>query len=481
MIPRLAEAFEFASLPVFSVQLPDPAANQCLNDGRHQLAAMLQQLQTSDPATLAHRVPGDTQMVAALQQKVRELNQRFPDHALLAAVLAQGLALGRFHICLHVFQAEVQQQGFFTSNKPKIEACHYSLLAAFDLMTSHALGYSPVPADVWRECHQLYRYVLAQGWDNKSVGGKEDTLGTLYRRLLLLGMAASNRMDLARIVCLINIVVEGAAHVQLLPLAAGADASGFSIDLYSDMPPRFGQHRRTYLHQDQHFLLGTHRALQHWEEKSQKVAIQDATTQLERQLVLRLRQEWVLPPQRRQLRLRSKNQETVHLHVGLDACWQMLNDPAGYDKAPLPMSVCNLSAAGYLLSGKLGSVAIRSGELVMVQRDQRAWLLGVVRWINRLSPRGDTEFGIEIIGKTPLAIMVTPVVTHPGEQPQQAIRLPATSRLNQQDVLVMPGKLYQALRQFEVIHAGGSNLVKAHRLLHQTGYFQFIEVRPENR
>lgn len=474
---RLAEVLAFANDPVFATPLADADARRCLQQGRQAVAAMLQQTQAVTAAQLGELAA----LLQALQQKVRELNNRQPQHALLAAVLAQGVALGRFGLALPWQEQAMLQQGFFASNKPKIEACQQVLLAAFDVMTSHALGYSPVPKGVWLGCHQLYRQILAQGWEGKSAGAREETLATLYRRLLLLGMASSNRMDLARIFCLINIVSEGAPHVQLIPLPAGADAPGYALDMYADQPPRFGQHRRKYQHADQHFLLGTHRALQHWEEKSQTVQMPDANSQLQQQLVLRLRQEWVQPPQRRQLRLHSKNHEQVHVHIGLDACWQMLHEPAAYQQPPLPMAVCNMSAAGYLLAGRLGAVVLRSGDLVMVQRETRSWLLGVVRWINRLSPAGETEFGIEIIGKTPEAIMAKPVVTHEAEQPQQAIRLPANSRLNQQDVLVMPGKLYQALRQFELSQQDGIVLVKAHRLLHQTGYFQFIEVRPENR
>ncbi|MNT96237.1 hypothetical protein D3C72_2382830 [compost metagenome] len=71
------------------------------------------------------------------------------------------------------------------------------------------------------------------------------------------------------------------------------------------------------------------------------------------------------------------------------------------------------------------------------------------------------------------------MVTYATEQAQNAIRLAANARLNPQDVLVMYGKPYQALRQFEIHQPQGVLPVKASRLLLQTAYYQLINVRAE--
>lgn len=476
----LAEAVEFADLMRAS---GEHAREQ---GARQTLAAAETLLRELHAALTGNRTPlqpdqraqADS-LLPTLLELARRLDASQPQQALFAMVLAQALAASLLHQAKQVLQQEAARSGFFSSNKSKIDACADCLACAIEVLRSHALGYSNLPHGFWQDCHRLYRYLLDGGWENKIAAGKHDTLGALYRQLLLLGVAASNRLDPVRIECLVRLVREGGKHALLLPLASAVDANGFIVDLERDAAPRHSSIRGKPGPEHAQLLLGVHRVLQSWEEKSQTTPQLDAAAQLEQQLILKLRQELVYPPQRRYLRLHSKNEEFVQLHATLDHCWQALQ-AASDDTPPVAhMQVCNMSASGYLLRGQLPTMPLRSGELVLIRRPGRDPFLGVVRWINRQSPCGDTECGIEIVGKNPEAIQVKPVVTHATEPAQNAIRLAANARLNPQDVLVMYGKPYQALRQFEIHQPQGVLPVKATRLLLQTAYYQLINVRAE--
>ena len=477
----LAEAVEFADLMRASgEQAGEHGARQTLVAAETLLRELHAALSGSNtPLLPAQRAQAD-RLLPTLLELARRLDTSQPQQALFAMVLAQALAAGRLHQAKQALQQEAGRNGFFSSNKGKIEACADCLACAIEVLRTHALGYSNLPSGFWLDCHRLYRYVQDGGWDGKTATGKNDTLGALYRQLLLLGVAAGNRLDPARIECLVRLVREGGKHAQLLPLASAVVDNGFIVNLERDAAPRHSSIRGKPGAEHAQLLLGVHRVLQSWEEKSQATAQLDAAAQLEQQLILKLRQELVYPPQRRYLRLHSKHEEFVQLHVTLDHCWQALQTTED-DKSPpaANMRVCNMSATGYLLRGRLPLMPLRSGELVLIRRPGRDHFLGVVRWINRYSPCGDTECGIEIIGKNPEATRVTPVVTHATEPAQNAIRLAANARLNPQDVLVMYGKPYQALRQFEVHQPQGVLPVKATRLLLQTAYYQLINVRTE--
>ena len=477
----LAEAVEFADLMRASGEhAREHGARQTLATAETLLRELHAALTGNSTSLLsAQRVQADS-LLPALLELARRLDASQPQQALFAMMLAQALASSLLHQAKRGLQQEAGHSGFFSSNKSKIDACADCLACAIEVLRTHALGYSSLPPGFWQDCHRLYRYLLDGGWESKTAAGKNDTLGALYRQLLLLGVAASNRLDPARIECLVQLVREGGKHAQLLPLASTVDGNGFIVNLERDAAPRHSSIRSKPGQEHAQLLLGVHRVLQCWEEKNQATPQLDAAAQLEQQLILKLRQELVYPPQRRYLRLHSKSEEFVQLHATLDHCWQALQ--AASDDAPPPvayMQVCNMSSSGYLLRGQLPTMPLRSGELVLIRRTGRDPFLGVVRWINRHSPCGDTECGIEIVGKNPEAIQVKPVVTYATEQAQNAIRLAANARLNPQDVLVMYGKPYQALRQFEIHQPQGVLPVKATRLLLQTAYYQLINVRAE--
>ena len=477
----LAEAVEFADLMRAGGEQPrEQGARQVLAAAEallRELHATMGSSGTLLPAT--QRSQADNLLPPLLEQ-ARRLDAAQPQQALFAMVLAQALASSRLHQAKQLLQQQAGRSGFFSSNKGKIDACADCLACAIEVVRCYALSYSSLPSGFWLDCHRLYRYLQAGGWDGKTATGNNDTLGALYRQLLLLGVAASNRLDPARIECLVRLVQEGGKHAQLLPLASAVDGNGFIVNLERDAAPRHSSIRGKAGPEHAQLLLGVHRVLQFWEEKSQSTAQLDAAAQLEQQLILKLRQELVYPPQRRYLRLHSKHEELVQLHATLDHCWLALQTATDEDLPPVAtMQVCNMSASGYLLRGRLPLVPLRSGELVLIRRPGRDPFLGVVRWINRYSPCGDSECGIEIVGKNPEAIQVKPVVTYTTEQAQNAIRLSANARLNPQDVLVMYGKPYQALRQFEVHLPQGVLPVKATRLQLQTAYYQLINVRAE--
>jgi len=265
----LAEAVEFADLMRAS-------GEQAREHGTRQTLAAAETLLRELHATLAgdntpllpaQRAQADS-LLPTLLELARRLDTSQPQQALFAMVLAQALAAGRLHLAKQVMQQEAGRNGFFSSNKGKIESCADCLACAIEVLRTHALGYSNLPPGFWLDCHRLYRYAQDSGWDGKTATGRNDTLGALYRQLLLLGVAAGNRLDPVRIECLVRLVREGGKHAQLLPLASAVVDNGFIVNLERDAAPRHSSIRGKPGAEHAQLLLGVHRVLQAWEEKS---------------------------------------------------------------------------------------------------------------------------------------------------------------------------------------------------------------------
>ncbi|PTU71380.1 hypothetical protein [Chromobacterium haemolyticum] len=371
-----------------------------------------------------------------------------------------------------------QEAGRFSSSRPRLEALQLALASGYDLLALHARSYAPLHKGFWRDCHRLYAYALAQGWEGRQAAGGVAAPGLSYRRLMLLGLTASNRLETAKIALLLQWLEQhaGLLRVEQLDQPLGDDgALAFRAD--ADRPARFCAE----LDLDGDgvwWRLDAGRLLERLDELSRQRQRQGLDGGHEAWLLARLRQEWGAPPRRRHVRLRRLSVETVELVSLLPRCWRLAaGEPADGELEPCRLQISNLSASGLLLQGESLQQPLRAGEVVMLRRRGFGWQLGLVRWVSFGGEDMQTECGVEFIGKRPQAVEVAAVTSHAAGGFEPALRMQAERHFRHSGILVLPGRLYQALRPFHLRGADGECRVRAVRLLQQTAHYQFVEIK----
>lgn len=397
-----------------------------------------------------------------------------------AALHAARQLLRQWHEqCKLLVQAfSAQEAGRFSSSRPRLEALQLALASGYDLLALHARSYAPLHKGFWRDCHHLYAYALAQGWEGRQASGGAPPPGLSYRRIMLLGLTASNRLETAKIALLLQWLEQhaGLLRVEQLDQSLGDDgALAFRAD--ADRPARFCAE----LDVDGDgvwWRLDAGRLLERLDELGRQRQRQGSGDGHEAWLLARLRQEWGAPRRRRHVRLRRLGVETVELVSLLPRCWRLASgEPADGELEPSRLQISNLSASGLLLQGESLQQPLRAGEVVMLRRRGFGWQLGLVRWVSFGGEDMQTECGIEFIGKRPQAIEVAAVTSHAAGGFEPALRMQAERHFRQSGVLVLPGRLYQALRSFHLRGADGESRVRAVRLLQQTAHYQFVEIK----
>lgn len=439
-----------------------------------------------------------------------------------AALLAQHLSILVHNGFKRVLLDRSQEHGLFALDRHKLEALNLTMLSARQLALLYARTYTPLPAGFWHDCHQIFLYVLQQGWESKALNDKEDSLGSLYRQLLLLGLTACNRMEPALIDYTLLLIRKYAKCLHLVQIDRLPERHGaFLYQPETDSPPRFHSELPASQMPSHWWVIDT-QALQH-ELMEKLLSLQrlaqshneDIQLAEEIRRVLQLMQAWQSAPQRRHTR--HENLQQVELVTLLPTCWFIANQaswefatpaedapppanstdgvevhgagdsnsaPAKYTRplpaAPATVTMHNLSASGMLLRGESPQHPLRTGELAMLRLPGKLWHLAVIRWVNLRGEGMEAECGLEQLGPLPDAVMLMPVITHPNDHFQMALHLPALPRSGRPAMLVIPGRQYQKLREFRMLTAQGEQLIRTTTLDSQTAYYQFVEYRPSS-
>ncbi len=416
------------------------------------------------------------------------------DEARRAALRAQQLALA-VHQAGKVLAMDLSREaGRFLNRRPAIEALSFALATGWEVLCTFTRTYTPLPKNFWLDCHRLFAYIDAQGWAGRTAGRREDSLGTLYRRIMLLGMTGANRLEHAKIELLIGVVRDEAHRIALARVDQPLDEGGaFVFRPDADQPPRFVD-----------ALPATDRPVVWWRADLERItqelpkrisALQAAevASAYELQLLGLLLREWASPPRRRHFRKYQREQIEVEVISQFGACWRALHDSAelppvedwgvaieddedaaAHGEVPPPalLQVRNMSSSGLLLEGESPTQPLRTGGLILFRRPGRAWMLGLIRWVSFSGESLASQCGVEILGRVPQAALVMPVISHPG-----GARYMRALSLKRGRTLVLPGRFYQPFREFLV--ADGRRLVgaRATALVMQAAQYQVFNVK----
>lgn len=400
-----------------------------------------------------------------------------------SAEARQALSLGRalllrLHQDCKLLSRDCEEAGggLFSGGRLRQEALALAFASAWDVQTLHARSYAPLPGGFWLDCHLLFACALSQGWERKTVAGGGDSLGGWYRRLLLLGMTASNRLDNRQQALLLPWIAAQARYLQLEQLAPGLpQQDGWLFAEAGDKPPRFVAEQPPE-EGGSWWRADAGRTLDKLRAELNRLQAAGAPCGVESQLLARLDQEWRSPPRRRHARFRRFHSETVALLSQLPQCWRLA---AGEGEPPVPahLQLANLSASGLMLQGEALGQQLRAGELVMLRRKGLAWQLGLVRWLSLPGEELQTECGVELIGKRPQAVELAPLTSHAHTPFEPALLVQPERRFCRGGVLAAAGRWYQAQRPLLLRQGEEVRKVRAVRLLQQTASCQLMEIR----
>lgn len=389
------------------------------------------------------------------------------------------------------------KRGLLEREQQRIELLLYTMMAARQLLNICTQSYSPPPAHFWQDCHQLYSFALARGWQERHLE-HDDSIEVIYRQILLLGLTSTNRLSMPELLVSKQLIMDLSRQTSLLPVEAiKGTVHGYLIDASRDEPPRFLRVQGETLGAGC-YLLDLNQALTvlgHSIEQLNKVQNNNHSPgQLHDELTLlqSLSAEWQQPRRRRHQRLPI--QEVIELISTIPAIWYRCNGlswiqpgneqtaPPVTTRTPAPPSlfvVVNQSATGFLLRGQPRGQTLRAGEAILLTRPGKpdTAQLCMICWVSLLPDGVDVECGVEIIGTQPEAIMLMPSITHPTDSPQCALRLPAITALHRPALLMLQGRLFSRLREFRLWDSRGESLVRSSRLDKQSPHFQLAEFR----
>lgn len=478
--------------------LPYAQADSCALQLHHAISQLNQCIINAPLRTrlLQHYQTAIERILPVLLQDARPHELSHTPRARNAATQCQQLLLSLHHGHKLAATERARSSDLFFSNQAKLDIFTQALLSARDLVWLGARSYSTLPAGFWQDCHQLYHFASQQSWITRSATGKGDSLALLYRQILLLGMTACNRFSPPELEHLLPLIRKYATQLRLTQHARlPADRRIFVFHPALDSPPRFlaalplnddklqlwQADVSDILTQLQERIAGLTR-LQH--------ANPQRETEEEKQLSLRLYQQWEQPQQRRLPRRQAT--EKLQLVSLLAPCWFVANNAswhfphcsdtapeAALPPAPTEFDIINTSGSGLRLRGHVQRHPIRTGEIVLLcPKESSHWQLGIVRWVNLLPQGLQLEYGVELAGLSPQPVMSRPVITHASDRHQMALRLPALAKLDTPSLLILSGRQYDKLREFHIIDHDGEHTIRATRLAMQTAHYQFVEYRP---
>lgn len=371
-------------------------------------------------------------------------------------------------------------------------------------------AYSPLPAGLWKEMHQLYLHAEKEGFANEVVDAESKTgLLDLYVENLLVSLTDPYRLvpgEVDKVYALIRGVrgvttlgqqrpdTSAAAHF-LVPCdqdrppkpnpAPGEDTGGPNWRLLDANPvaERLRQRKKAF---DTGNVSAT----------SVKMSSAENMALLSKLITL-----WGDPPKR--LSRRDPMDTSVAICSGIKSLSHFVSQEGKIDlmaeqeaiqkgiTIPLvhvPMEdisrgllvneweVVNQSAGG-LKVRRVGnsSQPIAVGEVIGIKFMGRArWTVGVVRWVT-VTDDGGMEFGVQFLAPAAKTVAVTPTINSGGSV---KLGLLLVEEGHDAETLLTPPGTFSDLREFEIEEDGLVTCARATSLIERTARFELFQIKP---
>jgi hypothetical protein len=511
-----------------------------VNAARQLLAALASMNRVQMDASTRHKLltlyrPMITRIAGELEMQIAETGippaaKQRQTGALMRELLVE-LAYGYKRVLL----AMASRRFTFGGDKAVSEVTTHIMTALSDILAVGYRTYSPFPAGVWREMHQLYQFAQETGFSDLASAGITPSL--VYRQALLTALADPYHMQHAEFVHT-RLYLESFGHLaRLVKSGDNPSREGFFIATDADAPIV-----QTPGNTQAGLWLQTGALCRHLQETAVKLQLGDTPRHiglphamesgLAQHLFKSLLKNWSKVAQRVFKRYPSVEAE-IRLVSGVPAIHRLLElsaaprppeerasggvplagaaegslrsngEPAGVPLAGAASEttrgdpalsvtgnqphadsqaeatlwkVMNDSAGGLALSGAPGApLKLKVGDAIVIQESTEGkWSLAVIRWI-RMDDAQGVRLGVARISPRVQPVRVRPLhgQRSPGAEP--ALYIPGSGKLHQQDRLLLPRHVYQTGLSAEVLHADRQSDVSFGRLLEQTGGYDLIE------
>ena len=370
-------------------------------------------------------------------------------------------------------------------------------------------SYTPVPAGVWLDLHQLYLYgeqerVVAEIADTQT---KEAAIN-VYVECLLLSLTDPYRLTPGEVDKVIAQVRTARAPVTLSQARPWTKTSAhFIVPCDTDKPPKPALSANDDNGGPNWRLLDCNPLVDKIALRRQAAEAGNVTGNMRNvagpesaALLSKLEALWGDPPKR--ANRRDPADTTVAICVGIKAIGHFTSleprDPDAeraalrdgitmpnlrpyFAEAPVfEYDVVNTSEGGLKLRRSENTPhQLAVGEVVGIKRPGKVrWTIGVVRWITAFE-EGGMEFGLQYLAPSARMITMQPTIGAAGTQGRTALVLHGENGLPTKPKLVLaPANTYSELREFELDESGTLSRVRARTLREKTGRFDFFEVLP---
>jgi hypothetical protein len=374
------------------------------------------------------------------------------------------------------------------AGKPDAALVRATLHTLSEILMLAYESYQPVPAGLWQEIHQLYRYAREHHL-LQTTGDDGHTVEWEYKRCLLQAIADPYHLERGDLVWLIPYLLRHADRVELGQQDGEADRpSLFRIRLDSDKPPLHrveasaGDGRGLELVLDVQALPATIRRdltrLKMGEAPTRLGLPPDASSGRHYRVLGRIYTTWEGRRQRKFARRESPNVEFEVL-TGVATVHDGMSSSAGDEK----ISICTPiddSPLGISMQTKSGRTPASVGELVATrERGHADWTVGVVRWVKGEDP-GRAQFGVQLMAPGALPVSLNLASDRGGRRTHPALLLQSGDPQQPALLVAQPG-LYREERRYEITNLDQVQLVRAGRAREQTGHFDLFEIAPVDR
>ena len=395
---------------------------------------------------------------------------------------------------------------------------HRAMTALSDLLTLSYKTYTPTPAGVWHEIHQIFHYAQFHALHDQPLEGgrypESSSISVVYKQALLLALADPYRLMPGEVDKVANIVSHFSGGAIIMPFSADLSGAGlFLVQSDSDRAPKAFAASSNVTPAPIDKVISTANLsftlseLIHQLEagvplKSLALPFVGTSAQAS-DLLRRLSRAWSLPPKR--AFNRQATAAVAEICAGLKALSHylrlqadpILNADRARFRSATTMSlkavaegssaevrpefltnnceILNQSASGLALRKTPDSQPLVAvGEIIGVKLpDKDSWNVGAARWVQSNDAQ-EIELGIQLIAPSGIPLLIE-AASGPLTRKHEALLLPGMEALRQTPTILAPRDTYREGMEYKLEHDDRIDRIKATRLVEQTTHFELFQ------
>ena len=457
-------------------------------------------------------------MLVALSFDFNEVRLPLTETAREAANLSRDLLIEFAYGYKIILLEKANKLILFSAKRQLPILLHRAMNALSDLLTLSYKTYTPTPAGVWHEIHQIYHYAQFHALHDQPIDsgrtGENSPISVLYKQALLLALADPYRLMPGEVDKVANIVAHFSGGAIIMPFSADLSGAGlFLVQSDSDRAPKALAASTNITPAPIDKVISTANLSFTLSELIQQldsgVALKSlalpfvGTSAQASDLLRRLSRAWSLPPKRA-----FNRQPTVavaEICAGIKAVNHYLTlqaDPAqsrertrlqaaatmsfkavaeGWNTELRPeyltnqCEILNQSASGLALRKTPDSKPLVAvGEIIGVKLPEHdSWNVGAARWVQSNDAQ-EIELGIQLIAPSGVPLMIE-AASGPLVRKREALLLPGVEALRQVPTILAPRDTFREGMEYKLEYQDRIDGIRATRLVEQTTHFELFQ------